>query len=351
MKKHTEKPRVYFLPWESRDRLPELLEAAKAQEAILPGDLAAVKIHFGERGGDGHIKPEFVQPILQMIRKRKASPFLTDTGTIYHGDRENAVGHLMVAADHGFTHAQLEAPIIIADGLRGDDCVEVEVGGKHFRNVKIATSIFKADSMIAMSHFKGHLLAGFGGAIKNLGMGCGARLGKFAMHSGVAPSVDAKACIGCGACVARCAHGAMTLSDGRANLDLALCAGCGECIIVCDYAALSMSWNDNTAAVQERFAEYAAGAVKGKRAFYVNFVNHVTPNCDCMGMKEEPLLPDIGILASADPVAIDQASYDLVCGSGGDVFKKTHPHIDSSVQLAHAEAMGLGSREYDLVSF
>ncbi|HPQ81754.1 MAG TPA: DUF362 domain-containing protein [bacterium] len=346
---HVEKAKVYFLPWESLSRLPELLELSKAHESVRPGDLTAVKIHFGERGGDGHIKPENTRPILQMIRKRKARPFLTDTGTIYHGDRENAVGHLAVAADHGFTQTRLHTPIIIADGLRGDDCAEVEIEGEHFKSVKIATSIVKADSIIAMSHFKGHLLAGFGGAIKNLGMGCGARLGKFAMHSGVSPSVDEKACTGCGACVARCAHGAMSLSDGRAKIDLDLCVGCGECIIACDYRALTMNWNSNTAAVQERFAEYAAGAVKGKRAFYVNFVNHVTPNCDCMGIKEKPLLPDIGILASSDPVAIDQASHDLVCKHGGDVFKKTHPRIDSSVQLSHAVKMKLGSREYRLI--
>ena len=204
--------------------------------------------------------------------------------------------------------------------------------------------------MIALSHFKGHLVAGFGGAIKNLGMGCGSRKGKFAMHSGVSPVVDAEACVGCGECVARCAHGAMTLDDGSARLDTAKCVGCGECVLVCDYGALNLRWSRNTAAVQERFAEYALGAVKGKRVFFINFLNHITPNCDCLGEKEEPIAPDIGILASMDPVAIDQACIDLVHRRAGDAIEKAHPGIDNTVQLSHAEKIGLGKRNYELVA-
>lgn len=345
-----EKSKVFFLPWEARDRLPELLEASGAPSFFRAKDLVAVKLHFGERGNNGYIRPELVRPALQMLRRQKARPFLTDTGTIYHGGRSTAVGHLTIAAEHGFTQTRLQTPIIIADGLRGDDFEEREVPGTHFTRVKIATGIVRADAMLVLSHFKGHLLAGFGGAVKNLGMGCGARLGKFEMHSGVSPIIAADACTGCGACIARCAHGALSLRDSKISLEAARCTGCGECVLMCNTHALSIAWSQEAIAVQERYVEYALGAVLGKRTFYVNFLNHITPNCDCWGEEEHPLLPDVGILASSDPVAIDQASLDLVLARAGDVFAAAHPGIDGTVQLAHAEHIGLGSRAYDIVS-
>lgn len=345
-----EKPRVFFLPWEARGRLPELLDRSGAADPFRQGDLTAVKIHFGEKGNDGYVRPDLVRPVLQLLRRLKTRPFLTDTGTIYHGLRNNAVSHMILAADHGFTQTRLQVPVIIADGLRGDDYEEVAVGGRHFARVKIASGIRHADSLMVLSHFKGHLLSGFGGAIKNLGMGCGARIGKFEMHSGVAPTLDADACEGCGACVVRCAQEALSLCDGKVRLDADRCAGCGECVVVCDSDALSITWSQGASSVQERFAEYAAGAVKGRRAFYLNFVNHVTPNCDCLSAGETPLLPDVGIIASADPVAIDQASLDLIAERAGDVFRTAHPKIDGTVQLVRAEEMGLGKRAYELVA-
>ncbi|MFH0798739.1 MAG: DUF362 domain-containing protein [Pseudomonadota bacterium] len=343
------KSRVYFLPWEERDRLPDLLEQSGASSVIRAGDLAAIKMHFGEKNNNGYIRPELVRPIIGMIRRCKASPFLTDTNTIYRGSRSNAVDHLAVAAEHGFSQTRLQTPVIIADGLKGDDYEEVEIEGKHFKSVKIATAILKADAIVALSHFKGHLLAGFGGAIKNMGMGCGARIGKFEMHSGVAPEVALDLCTACGQCVAACGQDALSIVDGKVHLDVARCAGCGECVVVCDYRALNVVWQKETADVQERFAEYAAGGARGKRAFYLNFLNHITPNCDCMSSKEEPIAPDIGILASADPVAIDQASLTLVIERAGDVFAKAWPDIDCTVQLEHAERLGMGKREYKLV--
>ncbi|MFH1829391.1 MAG: DUF362 domain-containing protein [Pseudomonadota bacterium] len=343
------KVKIFFISWQQRARLPELIERASAVNSILKNDFVAVKMHFGERGNDGYIQPEYVRPILKMIRKAKAKPFLTDTNTIYTGPRNNAVGHLTVAAEHGFTHSKLQTPIIISDGLRGDEFELVEVNGDHFQNVKIANGIAQSDFLMVLSHFKGHLLSGFGGALKNLGMGCGARVGKFEMHSSVAPTFNAKLCIRCGACIDACAQKAISLTDDGIVLDVTKCAGCGECVISCDHGALSITWNEGAAGVQERYVEYAAGAVKGKRAFYLNFVNHVTANCDCMGIKEKPLVPDIGILASSDPVAIDQASLDLVTKAGGDIFEKAHSGVDCTVQLVHAEKMGIGCREYELI--
>lgn len=344
------KTQVFFLPWDARERLPELLVRSGAADHFLPGDLAAVKIHFGEKGNDGYVRPDLVRLILQLLRKYKARAYLTDTGTIYHGQRSNAVSHLILAADHGFTQTRLQVPVIIADGLKGDDFEEVAVDGDHFRSVKIAAGIRHADSLMVLSHFKGHLLSGFGGAVKNLGMGCGARLGKFEMHSGAAPTLTVDSCEGCGACVVRCEQKALTLSEGKVRLDPERCAGCGECVVVCDTRALSITWSQGTKAVQERFAEYAVGAVKDRRAFYLNFANHITPNCDCLSKGETPLLDDVGILASADPVAIDQASLDLIVARAGDVFRASHPEIDGTIQLAHAEKMGLGKRTYELVA-
>lgn len=344
------KSRVYFLPWEKRDRLTELLDRSGAPDMVRPKDLVAVKLHFGEKGNDGYIKPELVRPVLQMVRRKRGQPFLTDTGTIYNGQRSDAVSHLLLAAEHGFNQTRLATPVIVADGLKGDDYEEVSIKGSHFKKVKIAGAIHKADSIIALSHFKGHLLSGFGGALKNLGMGCGARLGKFEMHSSVAPAITAENCTACGACVAKCAQGALSIGrGGRVSLNADLCAGCGECVIACNYHALSITWNKGAMEVQERFVEYALGAVRGRRAFYVNFVNHVTPNCDCLSKKERPLLPDVGIMASLDPVAIDQASLDIILERAGNVFEKAHPGIDGNLQLAHAEKLGLGQRRYELV--
>jgi uncharacterized Fe-S center protein len=180
-------------------------------------------------------------------------------------------------------------------------------------------------------------------------MGCGARIGKFEMHSSVAPTYENKLCEKCGVCVGVCAQSAITLGKDGITLDGEKCVGCGECVVACPYGALKITWNEGAASVQERYVEYAAGALKEKRAFFINFVNHITPNCDCMGLKEESIAPDMGILASTDPLAIDQASLDLVLKTSGDVFRAAHPEVDSTVQLAHAEKMGLGSRKYEFV--
>ncbi len=343
------KAKVYLLPWERRDELELLLERSGAAQDLKKGDYVAVKMHFGERGGVGYIEPKYVRPVLKLVRGAKARPFLTDTNTIYHGPRNNAVGHLTVAAEHGFTQTKMQVPIIIADGLKGDDYALVGVGGKHFKEVKVATAIAQADFIMALSHFKGHLLAGFGGALKNIGMGCGARVGKFEMHCTVSPTYTAKLCEKCGACVKVCPQTAIILGRGGITIDEERCVGCGECVVACPFGALKITWSEGAASVQERYVEYAKGVLDGKRAFFVNFVNHITANCDCMGMKEKPIAPDIGILASTDPLAIDQASLDLVIEAGGDCFRKAHPDVVNDVQLAHAERVGLGSREYELV--
>jgi hypothetical protein len=343
------KAEVYFLPWAKKNCLPELIKKSAMMELFQKNDFVAVKMHFGERGGDGYVKPEFVRPFLKALKQKKTRPFLTDTNTIYHGPRNNAIGHLEVALEHGFSQNKLQVPVMIADGLRGDNHEEVRIDGKHFKTVKIATGIRRADKMLAISHFKGHILAGMGGAIKNLGMGCGSKHGKFEMHCSASPTVDDRKCTGCGMCLSSCASGALSFnSKKKIALSKQKCTGCGECVIKCPTAALAITWNEGTMEVQERFAEYAKGALDGLPSFFINFVTHITPNCDCMGKKEKPLLPDIGVLASKDPVAIDQASLDLTVKTGGKTFENAHKHIDCTIQLAHATQLDIGTREYEL---
>ena len=342
--------KVWFLPWDKKDRLEELLDKAGLPKIFKKEDLVAIKGHFGEKGNTGHVKPDFYKPVIKMAKDAKARPFLTDTNTIYHGERNNATGHLAIAAGHGFSMESMGIPVVIADGESGHDYEDVEIAGRHFKKVKIARGVAEVDTIIAVSHFKGHLLAGFGGAIKNLGMGCGARIGKFEMHSTVSPTISIKHCTGCGACVDVCSQGALEVEGGKITIDVKKCAGCGECVVACTEGALKISWSEPGRKVQEKFVEYALGAVKDKKLFCINFINNVTPNCDCVSVGERSMIADIGILASTDPVAIDQACLDLVLKAAPhDVFKKAHPNIDYTVQLEYAERTGLGSRRYELI--
>lgn len=347
----TKRPsKVWFLPWGEKDRLGELLNVSGLRELIGREELVAVKTHFGEKGNDGYIRPKFFEPIIKIAREVLARPFLTDTNTIYHGERNNTVSHLAIAAEHGFSAEKLGVPVIIADGVSGKTYDEIEIEGRHFKKVKIARLIADADMIIAVSHFKGHLLAGFGGALKNLGMGCGARIGKFEMHSTVSPTISIKNCTGCGTCVEVCSQGALEVAHDKIKLDTAKCAGCGECIIACAEGALKITWSEPGKNVQEKFVEYAIGTVKDKKLFCVTFVYHITPNCDCVSFSEKPMVGDIGILASTDPVAIDQAALDLVLkASDTDILKKAHPNIDYEVQLVYAQKMGLGTRSYEII--
>lgn len=342
--------KVHFLPWGNRDQYPKLIETAGLGLHVQRGDFTAIKTHFGERGCEGYISPKWVRPIAKAIRAARGRPFLTDTNTIYRGARSDAVGHLVVAMEHGFSQTRLGLPIVIADGLRGTAFELVTVDGDHFRTVKIAMDIARADGIVALSHVKGHLLCGFGGAVKNLGMGCGAKVGKYEMHAGTAPSLNLKACTHCGACIAICPEWAVSFSGDVVTIDAARCVGCGQCVAVCDYGCLNIPYNQSAQTLQERIAEYAYGALKDRRSFFINFICHVTPNCDCIGRAEKPVTSDVGILASADPVAIDQASLDILNKHAGrDVFRTIWPDIDHTIQLTHAEKMGFGSRAYELV--
>ncbi|MBW2038366.1 MAG: DUF362 domain-containing protein [Deltaproteobacteria bacterium] len=347
------------------DKVGELLERVELPKRIRPKGTVAIKLHFGERGNTAYIRPIFLRRIVERVKELGGKPFLTDTNTLYGGTRSDAVSHLITAVENGFSFSVVMAPIIIADGLRGNASVRVPIEGKTYHEVSIAHEIYFADSLLVATHFKGHELTGFGGAIKNVGMGCASRKGKLSQHSTVAPKVKRKACVGCGTCVEWCAHGAIEIKDEKAFIDPDRCVGCGECYVICPQGAIKIQWDEVAPEFQRKMVEYAAGALKnkGERVAFVSFVTQVSPYCDCYGHSDAPIVGDVGILASDDPVAIDQASVDLVRAQPGnphspyttglppgeDKFRAVHREVDWEVQLAYGEEMGLGSRGYELV--
>ncbi|MFA5517444.1 MAG: DUF362 domain-containing protein [Desulfuromonadales bacterium] len=346
-------------------KLLRLLDAAGIEKIVGRGDLAAIKVHFGEKGGHAYIRPTFLRRIVDRTKALGARPFLTDSCTLYPGERKEAVSALSCGIENGFAYAVAGAPLIMCDGLRGHSARRVSVAGEILHEVDIALGILEADALIAVSHFKCHELTGFGGALKNLGMGCSSREGKLEQHSNIAPQVAEEYCTACAACLKACVHDAIAFVEGKARIDPARCAGCGRCITVCEETAVRVQWNEEVPLVMKKMAEYAKGALTGKdgKALFVNFVTQVSPACDCYGHSDAPIVADQGIVVSTDPVAIDQACADLVNGAhglpgtalqsghacGGDKFRGLYPQIDWELQLAHAEKLGLGSRRYKLV--
>ena len=350
---------------ESRvQKIRRLFDAAGFGDVVRPGDLTAVKLHVGERGCDTYINPVFARQVVDKVKERRAHPFVTDTGTLYAGSRADAVRHTVTAIEHGFDYAVVGAPVVIADGLLGGYWKEVAVGGNHFENVRIAGGILAADSMLVLSHVKGHDLAGFGGAIKNLAMGCAPPSGKAEQHAG-RPFVEIERCGGCGRCIQVCPQAAVTLVEGRARFNPERCVGCGDCMRSCDLGAIEFDWTTEIRPFIERVCEYALGAVRDKpgRVGYINFLLAITPDCDCVPWSDAPIVPDIGILASTDPVAIDHASLDLVnsergiartalgenLAPGEDKFKGIWDYTDGNYQIAYAARIGLGDASYRLI--
>jgi uncharacterized Fe-S center protein len=356
------------------DKLDILLDRTHLKEKIREKDLVAIKLHFGERGNTAFVRPIFLRRVVDRVKKYKGKPFLTDTNTLYIGSRSEAVSHLTTAYQNGFVYAVVDAPLLIADGLRGNSAMKVRIDKPLFKTVSIAHAIYMADVLISVAHFKGHELSGFGGTLKNLGMGCASRKGKLSQHSNISPQVKEKACKGCELCLAWCPQEAISMrppkSEAGGKLKIAFidskkCIGCGECILTCPTGAILIQWNETIPIFQKKMVEYAFGAVQKKKgeALYLNFLTQITPACDCNGYSDTPIVNDIGILSSEDPVAIDQASVDLVNGEEGnrssklpsawkpgeDKFRAVYPEVDWNIQLAYGEEIGLGTREYELI--
>ena len=356
------------------DKLDTLLDRADVKGKISEKDLVAIKLHFGEKGNTAFVRPIFLRRIVDRVKQHKGKPFLTDTNTLYTGARSEAVSHLTTAFQHGFTESVVNAPILIADGLRGNNAVKVRIDKPLFKTVSIAREIDMADTLITVTHFKGHELSGFGGALKNLGMGCASREGKLSQHSNISPQVKGKACKGCERCLVWCAQQAISMlspqsgvetKQGIASIDPKKCVGCGECILTCPSGAIQIQWNESIPIFQKKMVEHAYGAVQKKKgkALYLNFLTQISPACDCYGFSDAPIVNDVGILSSVDPVAIDQASVDLVNNEAGnrssklsknwnpgeDKFRAVYPEVDWSIQLAYGEEIGMGTRGYELI--
>lgn len=352
------------------ERIKRLLQAAGALEHIRPGDLTAIKVHFGETGVTGFLSPQVVRHVVAPYLEAGAKPFVTDTATLYAGTRGEAVSHALTAARHGFDPLVTGAPVIMADGLRSTNEVEVPVSGKHFQTAYLARDIVEADVLVMLSHFKAHELAGYGGALKNAAMGCASRKGKMRQHGCLAPGVYADKCLACGTCLEVCAPGALSLvadetGHERISVNHELCVGCGSCFHACRFDALQVDWRTDVGQFLERMMEYAAAVLvsREKPTLHLNFVTCVTPHCDCTGFSDAPVCQDIGVLASWDPVAVDQAGLDLVNAAqpnpgsrlpkglepGEDKFLALYPATPPDFGLEYAVELGLGSREYELV--
>ncbi len=359
------KAMVHFIPVRDgeatasvAEKTARILDAAGFERLLRKGCACAVKTHFGEKDCDGYVKPEIAAEVCRFARTLGTLPFVTDTNTLYRGRRSNAVDHLLQAEDHGFTTARLGAPVIIADGLHGADQVSVPVQKtKHFPEVRIATALHQAPCSIVLSHVKGHMVVGLGAAIKNIGMGCAARAGKLAQHQGGVPIFRKEKCVACGICARWCPTNAIQIEADSAKKKHALlapekCIGCGECLALCPEDAVGFAWGDDGTALCEKIVEHALGfsLTKPCGVGYLNYVIDVTRNCDCMGMKQKAEWPNVGILASTDPVAVDKASADLCLKEyGRDIWSEWWPKSRYEILFRYGEEVGLGSTRYELV--
>jgi hypothetical protein len=334
------------------EKTRRVYESAGLAERLVTDGLAAIKTHFGEADNESYIKPPVVRTVVDTVRAAGAKPCLVETSTLYRGRRHNAYDHFELAMEHGFAPQEMGCPLMFVDGLRGNLHVEREVGLKHFDTVAVAGDFPFFPAAVIVTHVTGHLLGGYGGAIKNVAMGLASRAGKMRQHSAGRPNIKEDQCIACGACVRWCPEDAIHLED-KAVIDHDLCIGCGECAAVCPVGAVGFGWDEPAESFNEKQAEYAYGILSDKldKTSFVNLIHHTTADCNCMGgVDESRVCDDVGVLASSDIVALDQASVDLCCEAhGGDVFEEVKPGRQYKAQLRHGEEIGLGTREYELV--
>jgi len=349
------------------DKLERVVRKAGIETIDFKNKFVAVKIHFGETGNLSFLRPNYAKRVVDVLRPLGALPFLTDCNTLYVGRRKNALDHLDCAMENGFSPLSCGCQMIIADGLKGTDDVAVPVrGGEYVKAARIGRAIMDADIVISLNHFKGHECTGFGGAVKNVGMGCGSRAGKMEQHMEGKPSVHADKCRACRACLRECGQDAIVFdAAGKASIVPATCVGCGRCIGACNFDAIeNVNWNSN-ALLAKKMAEYALAVLDGRPHFHINVATQISPHCDCHGSNDAPIIPDVGIFASLDPVAVDQAAADLCMrqpvlansmagdaikagSTPGDPFGLAFPNTDWRETLAHAEKIGVGTRAYAL---
>ncbi|MFD3158486.1 DUF362 domain-containing protein [Haloimpatiens sp. FM7330] len=365
------KSKVYFMNLRTKPgrnlihKFNSLLIQSGIKKIDFKDKFTAIKIHFGEPGNLAYIRPNYAAQVVNLIKELGGRPFLTDANTLYSGKRANALDHLQTAYQHGFNPLTVGCHIVIADGIKGTSYREIEINKKHCSKAKIGTAIADADIVISMNHFKGHDMTGFGGALKNLGMGCGSRGGKMEMHSASKPWIKKVNCVSCGQCISHCPVNAISFDENKkADIDYDKCIGCGQCVAVCRHDASLVKWDEAADIANEKIAEYAYAVVNNKPNFHINFIMNVSPNCDCWAYNDVPIVPDIGIAASFDPVALDMASVDLVnktpIAKGceldekhihecDDKFNSLYINTNWKCGIEHAEKIGLGNKNYELV--
>ena len=349
-------------------KLHRLMKSAGFESIDFTDKYAAIKLHFGEYGNLAFLRPNYAKVVADYVKQLGGKPFLTDCNTLYVGSRKNALDHMDTAYLNGFSPLQTGCHVIIADGLKGSNEQLVPINLEYVKEAKIGQAIMDADVLISLTHFKGHEEAGFGGAIKNLGMGSGSRAGKMEQHCDGKPYVNQKLCIGCGSCFRICAHGAPIIENGKAHIDENKCVGCGRCLAICPKNAVKPVFQDSFKLLNCKMAEYAYAVCKDRPCFHVSLICDVSPNCDCHAENDIPIIPDVGMLASFDPVALDQACADLcnkmpvIEGSclddnlkkfghedhNHEHFHMNHPDTEWESCLEHAQKIGLGVRDYEL---
>ena len=353
------------------DKMERLVKRAGIESIDFKDQFVAIKIHFGEPGNLAYIRPNYAARMADIIRSLGGKPFLTDSNTLYSGGRSNAVDHLRSAMENGFNPISAKCDVIIADGLKGTECREIPIHGEYCEAPKIGSAVADADIVVSMTHFKGHEQTGFGGALKNLGMGAASVAGKLELHSDAQPTIKVENCKGCNICVKHCRHDAIHLNAShKAEIDYSKCVGCGQCVALCQYeGAVLASWTTSER-LNYKIAEYTEAVLKGKPHFHVSFIMNVSPECDCWNHNDAAIIPDLGILASFDPVALDQACADLVNQApiveanhnclaekpheghmeNEDKFHMIHPDTNWQAGLEHAEKRGIGTRQYELIT-
>ena len=373
-----EKAKVYFTDFRTKangDGLPtklkKLIKKAGIANLDLEGKFVAIKMHFGEMGNISYLRPNYARAVVDVVKELGGKPFLTDCNTMYPGSRKNAIEHLYCAWENGFTPLTVGCPIIIGDGLKGTDDIEVPVvGGEYVKKAKIGRAIMDADIFISLTHFKGHEMTGFGGAIKNIGMGCGSRAGKTEQHISGQPIVDEELCRGCKKCTAQCANNGLIFDEERRKMqiDKEHCVGCGRCLGACNFDAINFEDFHAPQLLNRKMAEYTKAVIDGRPHFHISLVVDVSPNCDCHCENDAPILPNIGMFVSADPLALDQACVDACLAATPmpgsqlhdhmhapgfcdkhDHFRNSTPESEWQSCLEHAEKIGVGTRNYELI--
>ena len=365
------KSKVYFTDFRAKlgesilVKLERLIRTAGIDQIDFEDKFVAIKMHFGELGNLAFLRPNYAKVVADVVKSLGGKPYLTDCNTLYVGSRKHALEHLDTAAQNGFSPLSTGCQIIIADGLKGTDDVEVPIEGAEYCPApKIGRAVMDCDIFISLNHFKGHEATGFGGALKNIGMGCGSRRGKMEMHNAGKPVVNEELCVGCAMCAKFCAHDAITIAERKASIDHDICVGCGRCVSVCPKDAVETSCDESNDILNMKIAEYSKAVIDGKPHFHISIVRDVSPYCDCHAENDAPIVPNVGMFASFDPVALDVACADAVNNQpilantmlseadheGHDHFGAVSPTTDWRVCPEHAEKLGLGVREYELIA-